>query len=61
VCEGQHSGTASWFIQGNTFQGWKKDSFSSGLLDATIPDDVFQEIKNTETVMEVWAQLKVLI
>ena len=25
ACESQHSGTARWFIQGNTFQEWKKD------------------------------------
>jgi hypothetical protein len=37
--------------------GRRTTFFSSGLLDATNPDKVFQEIKNTETVMEVWAQL----
>src|SRR5258708_15941173 len=33
---------------------------ASGLLDATIPDEVFRDIKSSETVMDVWAQLKAL-
>ena len=37
------------------FKDGRRTVFLSGLLDATIPDEVFQEIKNTETVMEVWA------
>src|SRR5258707_871166 len=38
---------------------WVGDEITaSGLLDATIPDEVFREIKNTEHVMEVWDSKK---
>src|SRR5260370_14531279 len=42
-------------------QRWVRDEITaSGLLDATIPDEVFWDIKSSETVMDVWAQLKAL-
>jgi LTR polyprotein gag-polypeptide-like protein len=42
-------------------QRWaRKKITTSGLLDTMIPNKVFQNIKNYETVMKVWAQLKVL-
>ena len=33
---------------------------TSGLLDTMIPDELFWEIKNLDTMMEVWAKLKEL-
>ena len=33
---------------------------ASSLLDVTIPDELFREIKNLDTMMEVWAKLKEL-
>ncbi|KAI0000157.1 hypothetical protein BJV74DRAFT_718038, partial [Russula compacta] len=42
-------------------QQWVRDKVTaSGLLDAMIPDEVFWKIKSADTVMEVWAKLKVL-
>ena len=42
-------------------QQWVRDEVTtSGLLDVTIPDELFQEIKNLDTMMEVWAKLKEL-
>ena len=42
-------------------QQWVRDEVTaSGLLDMTIPDELFREIKNLNTMMEVWAKLKEL-
>jgi transposase InsO family protein len=40
-------------------QRWVKDEIkASGLLDATIPDEVFYKVKDTTNVKEVWDKLK---
>ena len=42
-------------------QRWVRDEVTaSSLLDTTIPNELFQEIKNLGTMMEVWAKLKEL-
>ena len=42
-------------------QQWVRDEVTaSGLLDVTIPNKLFQEIKNLDTMMEVWVKLKEL-